>query len=231
MIRRDSSAADLDALEIVCQRLGGFDNRISLEWVDGCLAALLAGPRVPEMAEWLPHLFGDTWERTFADPPDQAQAQAALAGRWDVLRSQLDPELLFDQPDTLHLAPLMIVPPADGDLPDEIQVGADWARGVQDIVRDPQWGWSVGPAIGPTLMAIAVLALPPGDVPVPASGTTLPTRDDLIDAACWALQDLRMYWIDHAPRTAPRRVEASPGRNDPCPCGSGRKFKKCHGLS
>lgn len=20
------------------------------------------------------------------------------------------------------------------------------------------------------------------------------------------------------------------GRNDPCPCGSGRKFKKCHGL-
>lgn len=22
-----------------------------------------------------------------------------------------------------------------------------------------------------------------------------------------------------------------PGRNDPCPCGSGRKYKKCHGLS
>ena len=22
---------------------------------------------------------------------------------------------------------------------------------------------------------------------------------------------------------------ARPGRNDPCPCGSGRKFKKCHG--
>jgi uncharacterized protein len=22
---------------------------------------------------------------------------------------------------------------------------------------------------------------------------------------------------------------AQTGRNDPCPCGSGRKFKKCHG--
>jgi SEC-C motif-containing protein len=22
----------------------------------------------------------------------------------------------------------------------------------------------------------------------------------------------------------------TPGRNDPCPCGSGRKFKKCHGA-
>jgi preprotein translocase subunit SecA len=21
------------------------------------------------------------------------------------------------------------------------------------------------------------------------------------------------------------------GRNDPCPCGSGRKFKKCHGVN
>lgn len=30
------------------------------------------------------------------------------------------------------------------------------------------------------------------------------------------------------PKDAPRRVEKV-GRNDPCPCGSGRKFKKCCG--
>jgi len=24
---------------------------------------------------------------------------------------------------------------------------------------------------------------------------------------------------------------ASVGRNDPCPCGSGKKFKKCHGAA
>lgn len=27
----------------------------------------------------------------------------------------------------------------------------------------------------------------------------------------------------------PRHVESTPGRNDPCSCGSGRKFKKCCG--
>ena len=27
----------------------------------------------------------------------------------------------------------------------------------------------------------------------------------------------------------PIRVEKAPGRNDPCPCGSGKKFKHCHG--
>lgn len=29
--------------------------------------------------------------------------------------------------------------------------------------------------------------------------------------------------------TKPITKEKQPGRNDPCPCGSGRKFKNCHG--
>jgi preprotein translocase subunit SecA len=35
---------------------------------------------------------------------------------------------------------------------------------------------------------------------------------------------------DRTPRTEPVRVEKKVGRNDPCPCGSGKKFKNCHGL-
>ena len=35
--------------------------------------------------------------------------------------------------------------------------------------------------------------------------------------------------IDHAPLTPFVREEAKVGRNDPCPCGSGLKFKKCCG--
>jgi preprotein translocase subunit SecA len=29
--------------------------------------------------------------------------------------------------------------------------------------------------------------------------------------------------------TQPVRVEKKVGRNDPCPCGSGKKYKSCHG--
>ena len=29
---------------------------------------------------------------------------------------------------------------------------------------------------------------------------------------------------------APRRTGEKVGRNDPCPCGSGKKYKKCHGA-
>ena len=31
-------------------------------------------------------------------------------------------------------------------------------------------------------------------------------------------------------RAEPVRVEKKVGRNDPCPCGSGKKYKQCHGL-
>ena len=41
--------------------------------------------------------------------------------------------------------------------------------------------------------------------------------------------DGRWLYLDgNAPRPAPR--PPAPGRNDPCPCGSGTKFKRCHGA-
>ncbi len=32
------------------------------------------------------------------------------------------------------------------------------------------------------------------------------------------------------PQEPVRRAEAKVGRNDPCPCGSGKKYKRCHGT-
>ena len=33
------------------------------------------------------------------------------------------------------------------------------------------------------------------------------------------------------PKSEPVRVGPKPGRNDPCPCGSGKKYKKCCGAA
>ena len=35
--------------------------------------------------------------------------------------------------------------------------------------------------------------------------------------------------VSHLPRPLEKRNNGKVGRNDPCPCGSGKKFKKCHG--
>jgi preprotein translocase subunit SecA len=44
------------------------------------------------------------------------------------------------------------------------------------------------------------------------------------------LQDLQFVGGDGSTNKAPVNGGAKVGRNDPCPCGSGKKYKKCHGA-
>jgi uncharacterized protein len=254
---RDSSDADVAALEALCERLGGFDARISLEWLDGCMAALLAGPVRRPLEHWLPRLLDDTWERTFADPADAQQALHTLGRRWDVLASQLDAEALMDEPDQLRLSPLMAQYGdamrdqllAEGKLtPEDAEqwplTGELWAAAFLDTVDafpdvwkqpDPDPGseddvWFNGCMAAVTALTVRDATALQAELQLRYPGQDL-SREELVDEACMAVQDLRCYWVDHAPRPATRRVEAAPGRNDPCPCGSGRKYKKCHGAA
>ena len=48
--------------------------------------------------------------------------------------------------------------------------------------------------------------------------------------ALWAVYDLREIWRSIGPRVAQVIKEATPGRNDVCSCGSGKKYKKCCGA-
>jgi preprotein translocase subunit SecA len=67
-----------------------------------------------------------------------------------------------------------------------------------------------------------VTAAPRYERPDYAGGTPADLNDPAQAAA--AAQDTR----EQQPRT-PFTAEKLPGRNDPCPCGSGKKFKNCHG--
>jgi uncharacterized protein len=251
---RDNTEAEIDAFGDICERLGGFDERLSAEWVDGYLTALSAGPRAVPLAEWLPRMAGDAYERAFADPDDRMRAERALQARAAVLADQLDPEALLDDPDALRLSPLMLgwddtsraQAVADFGLAEDeaaaLATGAVWAEGFfaarDDFVDDwPGIDDEDEQAFATDLFRqVLVLRLPPASDELRAH-IQATYRDDgadrerLVDEACYAVQDLRLWWVDHAPRPATRHVEKAPGRNDPCPCGSGKKFKKCHGAA
>mgnify|MGYP002147413494 CR=1 FL=1 len=62
---KQSTEADIEALEKICERLYGFGLDVSLEWVDGFLTALVASRRQIAPAEWLPKMFDDTFERAY----------------------------------------------------------------------------------------------------------------------------------------------------------------------
>jgi uncharacterized protein YecA (UPF0149 family) len=59
---------------------------------------------------------------------------------------------------------------------------------------------------------------------------------ELLGAAAETIGDsvlaVYQYWIDKRITQAPvRRGGSKVGGNDPCPCGSGKKYKSCHGSS
>ena len=253
-VARHSSESEIEALEQLCERLVGFGADISLEWVDGFLTALLASRRVIAPSEWLPKLSGDAFERAFADPQDEAKAVETLMVRWNALASQLDADSILDDPEAVRLAPLMISYDeaaraevvAAGHMPAEeaedlLQTGALWAEGFTDAIEafaedwpEPDVETEDGRWYDDCLVRIIALMLPQTELAEHQAkhypGETL-TRDQLVDEACFAVQDLRLYWLEHAPKPETRRVEPTPGRNDPCHCGSGKKFKKCHGAA
>jgi uncharacterized protein len=252
---RQSSDAEIQALEALCERLQGFGMEVSLEWVDGFLGALAVGPQIPDVDAWLQVMFDDAFERTFADPADHAQALRTLQTRLKILREQLDPEVLIDKPDAPRLFPLLmewtdedrraLVESGDA-TPEEaatLLTGFDWASGFfaateafPELLGGEDNTAEQDDTLSTLLDQVLVLMAPPDSDEYKAHleryyPKAPPSRDALVAEACYAIQDLRVFWVDSAPKPSTRRVAVEPGRNDPCPCGSGKKYKKCHGAA
>jgi uncharacterized protein len=250
---RMSTDEDIEALDQVCRRLAGFEDSISVEWLDGYMTALAAGPHRLALETWLERMGDGVFARAYADPADAQAALAIVSRRWEILLEQLDPELILDEVDALRITPLM-VELSDEDRqqlvdeghvkPDELhlleQTGEVWAIGFIDATQDfpeewpePDMETEEGQHFDEMMMRVISLTLDAEELKEVFEelyeGEEL-TRDELIQEALYAAQDMRLYWLQNAPKPPQRRVGELPGRNDPCPCGSGKKFKKCHGA-
>ncbi|WP_313072200.1 YecA family protein [Melaminivora sp.] len=60
--------------------------------------------------------------------------------------------------------------------------------------------------------------------------STSEERVQALGEAIWAIYDLHRIWRSLGPRVEQVVRGDQPGRNDPCACGSGKKFKKCCGA-
>ena len=63
-----------------------------------------------------------------------------------------------------------------------------------------------------------------------ASPLTVAERTEIVLDLPWLLYDLNVHRVEALTPRTPIRAAAVPGRNDPCSCGSGRKYKKCCGA-
>ena len=60
-------------------------------------------------------------------------------------------------------------------------------------------------------------------------------RAELAQQVPQAVLDMHVHWLPFrravVERTMARSMQTKVGRNEPCPCGSGKKFKKCCGAA
>jgi preprotein translocase subunit SecA len=63
----------------------------------------------------------------------------------------------------------------------------------------------------------------------PVGGAEALRQTAVAERAAGGLVDEEAVMEEEMPVQAPVRVEKTPGRNDPCYCGSGKKYKFCHG--
>lgn len=174
---------------------------ISFERIDGFLTAALCGPEPQPGAA---AVILETWTGM---PRAEVRQEALrlLRARFAEIKDRLS--------SGVPLAPFLEKLPGTGR-------GELWASGFLERISEmpEQWKRLMQHAVGPALMT-----------PVLGLAGLRRTSDDLREDICERLGefvlDIRGFWTDGAPRWAIAAMR--PGRNDPCPCGSGRKFKKC----
>ena len=241
-------ADDFDAMDAELDLLREQDEEIpQWEFCEGFLAALVCMRRPLPAEEYWPVLLGEAF---------RPMAHMEFVGRWrrrwaeiaialDSPVETLDDDRTF-QPEVVDTrgAVLALSPEERGeidlaDLPAFAQV---WALGFMYAVENWPDDWLPprdADAAGMLDNALtAIVALSDDDKGKPTLSmyaedgppSVSEQRLDDFGAAIWAAYDLRQLWKSLGPRIESVRKAPEPGRNDPCPCGSGKKYKKCHGA-
>jgi uncharacterized protein len=202
------------------------ETTMSLEWVDGLFCALNVGPSAPP-SEYMPVIWDPSDE---ADPEtgpnydsiEQAEYVVGLLNRhWNTIARRLDAGFPYE--------------PALELWEDELDARY-WAAG---FIR----GFAMRPEIWATRKDSEFVAIflnmvftfamdketfEQGDI-------DLEMREKLLDALPINLVRMHHLWHGRSdpfpPPPATHYEGRKVGRNDPCPCGSGKKFKRCCGSS
>jgi uncharacterized protein len=247
---------DFDELDTILDEMRGrFDETPQWEFCEGAMAALLCCRRPIAANEYFAVLLG-LGEEEGASFADEAQAERFLElwqRRWNEVASALDTQVEQLDDDATYQPEIMDVRGAVAALPpDEIAAMADeplpsfaqvWALGFMYAVENWPEEWALprdkeaAEWIDEALQAIVALTEDDEDEPTlsvfsddgPPSVST--ERLDAFGEAIWAVYDLRRLWRQIGPRVETVRKAPTPGRNELCFCGSGKKYKVCHGAT
>jgi uncharacterized protein len=199
---------------------------MQLSDLDGFLTGIAIGPELVKPSEWLPVIWGDE-EPVFEGIEQARTVIGVIMGRYNEILRVLDTD-----PEAYD--------PLFWEGPDGEVIAADWAEGFADAIRLRPEAWR--PLLEDRealVMLMPILALcgdaeggSPLELDLEDDADLLAQAPDLIPPC---VAGIHGFWKERRGRPTAetgRAKSAKPkaGRNDPCPCGSGRKYKRCCGA-
>lgn len=203
--------------------------------LDGYLTAIAVGPETVAPSQWLPRVFSETEPciPTFESAKECEELLTLIMRRLNEIISGL-------MSDPCVLKPIFSIETYGEDQREYTDAEA-WAHGFWSGVQLCWRSWQpfLESAQGQELTrAIRLLGAPEVTAEEEELTSTPPQREDLGKQIPAAVINIHFHWLPYRHAVAERTVAETYvrghpklGRNDPCPCGSGSKFKKCCGAA
>lgn len=199
--------------------------------LDGFLTGIAVGPELVLPSEWLPLVWGGEAPE-FADEGEAKAILGAIMTRYNEILDQIADDTF----DPIFWAT------RDGTL-----IAADWAEGFLQAImlRLDAWDRLLKSKRDGHLL-IPILALCGDENGESLLGLSPEDEDRMMEEAVEfipaCVSAIAAYWCRKGPKqismpltpgpsSVSHRSSSKVGRNDPCPCGSGKKFKKCCGKA
>lgn len=217
---------ELDRLEDLLSSEAFGDETMPLDTLQGFLCAVISGPVQIPSGVWMPLVFGDTDYENQAQGPEivalllkfHNSIAAALAddAEFDLILYGLE-----DDPDQLDFAAW-----SDGYVYGS-QIGdVDWFEAAGEFAHDLSEKMEVFFLLNGMLKEDTLKNKEPWLSAKEEKKLLVQAQEDMPET----VGALYRFWRSlNAPVATLRREAPKVGRNDPCPCGSGKKFKQCCG--
>ncbi len=206
------------------------DETLTLSALDGYQTALVIGPTTVMPSRWLPGVWGDTGDAA-PDFATLAQAERIMA----MLLRHMNGIVAEFETDPAAFEPMFDTHEFKGR---EYLCGEAWAIGFMKGVELARADWQPLFDHAEMVEVLRPLHLLGSEYIAGEEEKLVETparREKLTRRIPQSLAAIHAFWLPyrvaaHADRAPVRRTGPKVGRNDPCPCGSGVKFKKCCGA-
>jgi uncharacterized protein len=218
------SDAEIGELDAFLMSEATSDECMDLVTLDGFLTALAVGPRLVAPSVWLPVVWGGTSEPMFESKEQAERIIGLLLRRMNMISS------MFGE-NSSGFEPLLYKREVNGT---QLWLADDWCYGfIRAMELDPEaWDPLFDDKTNRVLLVpILTLGTQEGLDQIDAAADPESEYSAAVDMLHLSVESIHVYWRLPIEQRAATRASRKPARNDPCPCGSGRKFKKCCALA